>query len=100
MSTFAKLDPNYAVVNNCDPCNSVKNSPHLAGATRYPSDGVAVGMAKIVSPGTQYNSYDNRLNSVINQMNAVNGGQSNPVVAKRMATGYAAGTAIGSQPTY
>ena len=95
MSTFAKLDPNYAIMNNCDPCTAGKASS-MASASQGRSSGFVTQSAQIASSKIP-DSYEHRLNSVVAAM-------ASPTVsahtARAAATGYVSGVARVSGPQY
>lgn len=96
MSTFAKLDPNYAIMNNCDPCAAGKPSS-MASASRAGSGGFITQSAKIVSSPMQTNSYQARLDQVTAAL-------STPIVSpqtvRAATTGYTSGIAKSASPRY
>lgn len=93
MSTYAKLDPNYALMNNCDPCATGKAA--LAGASR--ADGVLVQSAQVASQPMVSNSAEYRVNQVVAALGAP---PPSAQKARAIATGYAAGVARTGAPQY
>jgi hypothetical protein len=96
MSTFAKLDPNYAIMNNCDPCAAGKASS-MAGAARAGPGGFVTQSAKIASHPIQDNSYQDRLNKVTA---ALSQQSPSPQAVRAAATGYTHGVASIRGPQY
>jgi hypothetical protein len=84
------IEPRYALLNQCEPCdgNSTQNDPKLAGATLN-----QYATARIVNPRPEFNSHSNRLDQIINHMNAVNTGNTQMQQTKSFLTGYSAGFA-------
>lgn len=78
------IEPQYALMNNCDPCGK-KSQSAMAG--------LAGSVARVVSPRPDVNNYTARINNVLVHVNALNAGSSEMAHPKAYMTGYTAGVA-------
>ena len=78
--------PQYALVNNCEPCQP---APH-----KLKSSAAGMGnIARVVSPPMDTNTYTARIQNVLVHVNALNAGDSELAHPKAFMTGYTAGLA-------
>ena len=78
------VEPQYALMNNCEPCQS---APRMAGMAGMEN------VARVVSPQKDINNYTARLQNVLTHVNALNAGDSELSHPKSFMTGYTAGIA-------
>lgn len=83
------VEPQYALLNNCEPCQSV---PHHVNSSGMVGVGMA-NVARVVSPQKDINNYTARIQNVLTHVNALNAGDSELSHPKSFMTGYTAGIA-------
>jgi len=78
-------EPQFAVLNHCQPCQNSTGRLALARAS--------MDVARVVAPPLPSNSYTAHLHNVLVHVNALNAGESELAHPKAYLTGYTAGMA-------
>jgi hypothetical protein len=86
----SQLEPQYAILNNCEPCQAKPILTAMYGAR----EANMVGKARVVEPHVDTNSYTVRMKEVLTHVNAINRGESVIAHPKAYLTGYTAGKAL------
>lgn len=84
------LEPNYAINNNCEPCQS--KPVLMRGVGELGHHSVAPqAQARIVSPHPEINTYSAHIGNIVKNMNSINLGKVSGINPQATFAGYASG---------